>query len=571
MDGVDVGRWRERSPPLPALLVGVAAIAVLARLVLLGDRIAHWDEGRVGYDVLRFMATGMWEYRPIVHGPFLPHVNRVVFGALGASDFTSRLVVAVIGGLLPLGAWLYRDHLRDGEVLALAVLLAADPILLYYSRFMRNDIPVAAFAFVAVGCLLRLRTTGRHRYLYAGVGAFGLALTAKENAVLYVLAVGAAVLLLLDHRLFLAREGEPRWTAVAADRLSRTGRAVWRLRLPIVVAAVELLAIVVFFYAPRGGADGGLGLWLVLDDPSIAPAVLEAATVGAAEKLVDQWIGGTLSDHGYLPFLGSYLEKLAFASGPLALLAVLGFVTDRYRGERPRDVVALGFYWGLLSVAGYPIAMDIKSAWAVVHAVVPLAIPAAAGVMLFVDWGREAAEADDGLSVGLVAVVLLLLSAGTAWTAVETSYLEPQRQDNVLVQYAQPEGRMRPALEAIDRAAADTDGLDVLWYGGHFYLADESTADRPPVPGSGWYNRLPLPWYLEAAGASVGSVNDTGEFGRVLAAESPPVVITRTEEAGEIEDDLAGYHRFEYEARQFSLTYVFFIRPEYVDDAPART
>ena len=171
------------------VLIAVAAIALAARLALLGERIAHWDEGRVGYDVLRYMATGAWEYRPIVHGPFLPHVNRLVFSAVGADDFTARLVVALVGGLLPLAAWLYRDHLRDAELVALGLFLAADPILLYYSRFMRNDVPVAAFAFVGLGLYLRLIDTGRRRYLYAGTAAWALAFTAKENAILYPVSI----------------------------------------------------------------------------------------------------------------------------------------------------------------------------------------------------------------------------------------------------------------------------------------------------------------------------------------------------------------------------------------------
>ena len=94
-------------------VLAIAALALLARLVFLGERVAHWDEGRVGYDILRYVATGAWEYRPIVHGPFLPQVNRFVFELLGASDFTARLVVAVVGGLFPLSALLFRERLRD--------------------------------------------------------------------------------------------------------------------------------------------------------------------------------------------------------------------------------------------------------------------------------------------------------------------------------------------------------------------------------------------------------------------------------------------------------------------------
>jgi uncharacterized protein (TIGR03663 family) len=71
-------------------------------------------------------------------------------------------------------------------VIALALFFASDPILVYYSRFMRNDVLLAAFAVAGVGLFVRLIDTGRRRYLYAGVAAFALAFTTKENAVVYV-------------------------------------------------------------------------------------------------------------------------------------------------------------------------------------------------------------------------------------------------------------------------------------------------------------------------------------------------------------------------------------------------
>lgn len=136
-------------------VLAVTAVALLARVVLLGDRFAHWDEGRVAYWTLRYVETGTFRYQPILHGPFLQQVNRLVFGTLGATDATMRLVVALVGTLLPLSALPLRDRLRDREVVALALLFAFDPTFLYYSRFMRADVPTAAFGFLAFGLLVR--------------------------------------------------------------------------------------------------------------------------------------------------------------------------------------------------------------------------------------------------------------------------------------------------------------------------------------------------------------------------------------------------------------------------------
>jgi len=184
---------RPFSRPARAVL-GVTGLALLARLLFLGQRIAHWDEGRVAYWILKRPENG-WVYRPIVHGPFVQHTTSVVFDLLGPTDATMRLVVAVLGGLLPLAALLFRSRLGDGETVALAVVLAANPLLLYFSRFMRSDVPLAVFSFVAFGFFLRAVDEGRPRDLLGTGAALGLAFTTKENALLYLLSwTGAATL-----------------------------------------------------------------------------------------------------------------------------------------------------------------------------------------------------------------------------------------------------------------------------------------------------------------------------------------------------------------------------------------
>jgi len=292
-------RLRRLARPLPALLL-VTAVGLIARLWALGWRVMHQDEARVGDWILHYMEVGSWEYYAMIHGPFLPHVNSVVFSVLPATDFSARLVVALIGAALPLSAWLFREHLRDAEVVALGLLLALNPILLYYSRFMRNDLPVAAFMLVAVGLFVRWHDTSDLRYLYAGTLAVALGFTPKELAVLYPVYWLGAAALLLDHRLSVsATEGErltadlppvlarvvawafDRWDRlraryaalrggpdptrpVVADRgmlatavvtaVALAGASLYALpsAYNLVVAPVLVLAVLVFAYAPYG-------------------------------------------------------------------------------------------------------------------------------------------------------------------------------------------------------------------------------------------------------------------------------------------------------------------------------
>ena len=240
----------------PRLVVAIVTLAALAvRLFGLGTRVAHQDEARVAFWAYRYMESGVYWYRPIVHGPFLTIVDSYVFSLFGASDFTMRLVVAVVGGLLPLAALLFRRRLRNGETIALATLLAANPILLYYSRFYRNDLLLAGFMLVAFGFFVRAYDDRRPAFLYLGIAAFALAFTTKENALVYPVTWAGATLLLWDHRLFTDRAGERGLRNAVLDQARRTGRWLRTWWLHLALGVVEFFAIFVFFYAPRVG-DG---------------------------------------------------------------------------------------------------------------------------------------------------------------------------------------------------------------------------------------------------------------------------------------------------------------------------
>ncbi|USZ68767.1 TIGR03663 family protein [Halorussus salilacus] len=549
-------------------LVGVTALALSVRLFGLGSRVFHWDEGRVGYWILRYAETGVWEYHAIIHGPFLYHVDKFLFGLVGPSDFVARLPVAVVTGLLPLSAWLFRERLDRTEMVALALFFAFNPVLLYYSRFMRNDALLAALMIFALGFYVRLFDTGRARHLYAGTFALALAFTTKENVLIYVLTwVGAAVLL-LDHRFTLRADAGER--LALARGYVRSGWTAFRHWSPHLLAALFVfLAVVVFFYAPRARGVSGPGLWKAFSNPAMFPAVLEAGTVGAWEEFASTW-AGSHQDHAYIPFLVHYVETLWQGAAPLTLLAGVGFVADRYRGDRPRDLVSFAFYGGFVSIFGYPIATDIQAPWATVHAVVPLAIPAAVGLAIFVRWGLDAIDDEDGVSAVLAAMVVLLVAGQVAVTAADTSFAHPQDQyldeagteENMLVQFGQPADGLRPTLETVEYAIDRNDGTDVLWYGSDFYVADETENDDWAAEGN-WYDRLPVPWYTELYGAEVDSTNDLAD----VESTAAPVVVARADDRAGVESRLDGYRAFEHELTVHGSETVFFVDEEYVERA----
>jgi len=544
-------------------VLAVTAVALVARFVSLGTRVAHWDEGRVGYWVLRYAETGAYTYHPIVHGPFLFHVNRVIFETFGASDLTMRAVVAVIGGLLPLTAWLLRKRLSGAETAALAVALAANPLLLYYSRFMRNDVLVAAFALAAFAFFVRAYDTGLRRHLYAGALAFGLAFTTKENALVYAACWIGALGLLLDWVLVRARVRDRSAVIVLAERGVAVGRGLRAWVLDLGGAVVVFFVVFVSFYAPRPEFGHAL------TNPTLLPDVLARATVGSVGKFVETWVGG--HPHSYVQFFVHDLGTLAGGALVLSGLAVVGFLHDRYTGDGPRPLVAFTGYWGGASLVIYPAISDITAPWAMLHVVVPLAVPAAVGAGLLVSglsWPadtdvRRWSRAIDVEAVVSVVLIVVLLGWSVA-TGVGAAFVHPH-QPGPLVQYGQPNAEMGDTLAEIDGAvAANTNaaGPDVLYYGEHFYAAAEPSAapnESFSEPGH-WTWRLPLPWYFEAMGAETASTTREG----TLNGTTAPVVVTRAKNYDVVAPKLEGYEATTYRLTATDTPTVFFVRNDTV-------
>ncbi len=567
--------------PVVAAVLAITVLALLLRVIALGDRIAHFDEARVAHWALRYAETGTYEYRPVTHGPFIHLVGGWVMSVFGASDLSIRLIVALFGGMLPLAALLFRRYLSGVEVVALATFLALDPVMLYYSRFFRNDVLVGGFAFVALGLFVLAYHRRRPLYLYAGTLSLALSFTAKENAIVYVLCWLGAGALLLDHVLFRPGSGESGLSRIgaAADRwqatLGSNREAIRRWTLHSVGAVVVFLAVLTFFYAPRGAA-ATVGPLEALVRPTTIPGVVHEALFERFLSGYDHWDGDSGDGLGYRELFWRLFEPTLYGSGIVLLLGVAGFVYERYVVDRPRLFVLAASYWGFASIVGYPLAGSVEHpAWIVVHVVLPLSIPAAVTVGVIYRWGVDAYHDNDEVGVALCVLILLVAVGGMLAIAYDTSYANPQSSDNIMVQFAQPEGEFQDELAAMERAAEENDGVDVLYYGEEYHIEDESVADRAPAGPGEWYHRLPLPWYDAAAGAEVSSEEDIDGLEAALEDE-PPIVIADAHDPFGEEEQLpseevlerigGGYQYAEYDLRAPGRTVTIFVHEEYVEE-----
>jgi uncharacterized protein (TIGR03663 family) len=522
-------------------VVVVAAVGLLARLVALDARPFHWDEARVGYWTLQYVETGAFQYRPVAGGPFLYVVGRHVLALVGTSDAAARLPVAVVSGLAPLVALTYRTRLDDLEATLLAGFLAVSPLVVYYGRFLRGDVPLATFALAAVGLALYAHDRPSRRAAYGAVGFAALAVTASGFVVATAACVLAAAALTVDHRRLLGR-GTPAPTPLSSLR-----------RSPSAVARAVLLAaaVVVFFYAPRAGATDGPGLW----KPSTFVGVLEAVFVDAPRSFLGvRVVGRDGAGHALLPYLADVSGLLVAASLVTVALAGFGFLRDRYRVGESRAIVALHTYWGGLAVVVFAVAAEVSAPWLGVHVVAPLLVPAAVGLAAAARFGARRADVD-GRSVAAVLFVALALVGNVGGVAAGSVYAAPSA-DDPLAQYGQPVDDLDPFYRNVS-ATADGEGVDVLYVGDSLSLPDGGDPVAPPVDEQ-WGERLPLPWYVQRAGATTDSVDSPVLLRQY--EETPPVVVADAGARAGVQSRLDDYESTRYRLGLWNRDVVVFVR-----------
>jgi predicted membrane-bound mannosyltransferase len=241
--GVDraVERPHLRAPTLEqCAYLALFALALLMHLYLLGDGALHHDETHhANYSWRLFMGLG-YMHDPLLHGPFLYHINALFFFLFGDNNTTARLGPALFGSALVVMPYLIRRELGRSAALLAAVYLLISPAYLYWGRHIRHDMYAVTFELLAFISLVRYASTRRPLWLYIGAAALGLMFTTMETFFLYVAIFGALLTLVF----------------------------LWRVWRPgIVVAAALGLALVALVFvlpgkpltAPGGAVQRALG------------------------------------------------------------------------------------------------------------------------------------------------------------------------------------------------------------------------------------------------------------------------------------------------------------------------
>ncbi len=178
------------------------ALALLMHLYLLGDGALHHDETHhANYSWRLFMGLG-YMHDPLLHGPFLYHINALFFFLFGDNNTTARLGPALFGSALVVMPYLIRRELGRSAALLAAVYLLISPAYLYWGRHIRHDMYAVTFELLAFISLVRYASTRRPLWLYIGAAALGLMFTTMETFFLYVAIFGALLTLVFLWRVW---------------------------------------------------------------------------------------------------------------------------------------------------------------------------------------------------------------------------------------------------------------------------------------------------------------------------------------------------------------------------------
>ena len=184
-----------------ALYVLFTLIAALTRFWDLGSRALHHDESLHAYFSWLYYKGFGYVHDPMMHGPFLFHTNAIIYTLFGDSDYTARIVPALFGTILVPLPVILRDLIGRRTALLASFLLLISPEMLYYSRFIRNDIYGALWGLLMFAGLIRWVASRNPLWMHIAWISWVFLFCAKEISfiIIFIFASFIYLYLLLVH------------------------------------------------------------------------------------------------------------------------------------------------------------------------------------------------------------------------------------------------------------------------------------------------------------------------------------------------------------------------------------
>ena len=223
------------------LWVILLILTLLSRVIGLGDRAMSHDESlHTVYSWQLYDGRG-YQHQPMMHGPLKFILNAVAYFIFGVDDWSSRIQVALFGVLMVGLAWCFRRWLGKAGALATGIMLAISPALLYYSRYIRDEVMLCALLVLLALCMFRYLESRSTGWLIATGVTLGVAFLTMEASFIFGGVFGGFLTLALAAQLWAAN-----WPPAASPAQSAASRR-FSFRIALVVA-VTALVVGLFFY-----------------------------------------------------------------------------------------------------------------------------------------------------------------------------------------------------------------------------------------------------------------------------------------------------------------------------------
>jgi len=176
-------------------------LAIVTRFWDLGARVMSHDESlhtRFSWNL--YQGQG-FAHTPLMHGPLLFHMTALNYLLFGDNDFTSRIYTAVVGTIVVMMPLLMRRWLGKAGSVVASFFLLISPMILYYSRYIRHDMPAILGALLIAVSIWRYVENRRFASLVWMAGGQALLFASKEVSFIYIAIFGSFLVLFLITRL----------------------------------------------------------------------------------------------------------------------------------------------------------------------------------------------------------------------------------------------------------------------------------------------------------------------------------------------------------------------------------
>ncbi|PYL42006.1 MAG: hypothetical protein DME29_09700 [Verrucomicrobia bacterium] len=347
------------------LILGLAAVL---RILFLGIKPPHFDEGINGWFVDQMVKEGFYRYDPTnYHGPLHFYIIFLFQTLFGRNLYALRLPV-VLASLGAVWLALKYDRVIPRPVARTAALaMALSPGFIFYGRYSIHEAWLLLFSMMFIFGLLGLWREGTLNYLwFTGIGITGMILT-KET---YIIHIGCALIALP-----LAYIS----TLIIPAEDSKPASQKWNL-IDLAVVCLTGIGVIVFFYS------GTFFHWNGLKD---------------LFRTFHAWFETGSSGHGHEKPWYYWLELIARYEWPICAGLILCAFSLLFQSLSLRFLAILG----VGTFAAYSI-IAYKTPWCIISIIWPLFFTFGAFILIV-------PRARLFLS-SIIASILLLVSFGYA-------------------------------------------------------------------------------------------------------------------------------------------------------------